>query len=173
MSNIKEIPSYNKIPQKTEKFINKLTNYLSEEEIILYGSILRSDYVYNKSDIDIAIFTNNESSTIYKLAAFLHTKQNNFNNIIWKLKNNIIYGYKIKCDKIAGINCEISIYNTSFKDVLIEEYTRPNNWSLITYILLFILKFFHYTIPILSQKYYSYLKRTIMKNNKGSEFLLL
>jgi hypothetical protein len=137
----------------------------------------RSDYVHNKSDIDIAIFTDNEYSTITKLQHFLHVKRNAFDKVIWKLDGKMIYGYKIKCEKYMDIKCEIAIYNNDFKNILIKEISQYNSVPPHIAILLFILKTMYYTFPIISQQTYSSYKRyifnEIMLQKKNTVFLLL
>ena len=49
-------------------FFNNLSAYINTP-IYFYGSIRRGDYLQGYSDIDTAIFTDNESSTIYPLLA--------------------------------------------------------------------------------------------------------
>ena len=108
-------------PEHVKIFFKKLQEYL-ETDLYFYGSVTRSDYVPGKSDIDVAIFTDNEHSIISKLQHVLHVKRNEFKKVVWKLNGNMIYGYKIKCDEYVDINCEISIYNNEFKKVLLDEY---------------------------------------------------
>jgi predicted nucleotidyltransferase len=166
----------NDLPQKIKDFFIKMRNYI-DDELYFYGSVTRSDYVPGKSDIDVAIFTDNESSTISKLQHFLHVKRNAFEKLIWKLNGTMIYGYKIKCDKYTDINCEIAIYNNEFKEVLIDEFVKPTqNASIIITILLHIVKLFYYKIPLLPTQTYIYLKRTILNDlmgKKDSIFYLL
>ena len=56
----------NNLTQNEEVFFENLSLYI-DKEIYFYGSIWRHDYIKGKSDIDIDIFTDNESSTIQKL----------------------------------------------------------------------------------------------------------
>ena len=85
----------NDLPQKTKDFFKKMENYL-DTELFFYGSVTRSDYIPGKSDIDIAVFTDNENSIISKLQHFVHVKRSDFDKVIWKLDGNMIYGYKLK-----------------------------------------------------------------------------
>jgi predicted nucleotidyltransferase len=147
-------------PPNLKKFFYNLQEYL-DEELYFYGSVNRSDYVHGKSDIDVAIFTDNEYSVISKLQHFLHVKREAFDKIIWKLYGKIIYGYKIKCDKYVDSKCEIVIYNNDFKNILMEEMQASNKIPLFISILIYILKTFYYTIPILNEKIYSACKRYI------------
>ena len=163
------------LPNNLKKYFHKLSDYL-DAKLYFYGSITRGDYIPGKSDIDIAIFTDNEYSMMAKLQHFLHVKKSNFNKIVWKLNNHMIYGYKIKCKKYTGIDCEICIYNNYFKDVLLDDYRYGMNPSPIMFLFLYILKIFYYTIPILPKKTYLTIKKKtydIVSKHKISEFLVL
>lgn len=163
-------------PNEVKQFFKRLENYL-DTDLYFYGSVNRSDYVHGKSDIDVAIFTDNEYSVMNKLQHFLHVKRNAFDKVVWKLKGEMIYGYKIKCDKYIDIRCEIAIYNNDFKNTLLKEYRQYNVIPLYISILLFILKTMHYTFPILSEKTYAAYKRVIfneiMLKKKNTVFFLL
>lgn len=64
----------NRLTQNEKIFFDNLSNYI-DKKIYFYGSIQRPDYIKGKSDIDIDIFTDNESSTIQKLCNFLNKKK--------------------------------------------------------------------------------------------------
>lgn len=145
-------------PKDIKDFFKRLENYL-DTDLYFYGSVNRSDYVHGKSDIDIAIFTDNEYSVMNKLQHFLHVKRNAFDKVIWKLYGNMVYGYKIICDKYIDIKCEIAIYNNNFKEIILNEIKLYNSVPIYMSILLFILKSFYYTFPIISKKKYSDYKR--------------
>ena len=166
----------NDFDPKLKKFFINLQNYL-DTTLYFYGSVNRPDYVHNKSDIDVAIFTDNEYSTMTKLQHYLHLKPVAFDKIVWKLNGAIIYGYKIKCDKYINSKCEIAIYNNVFKEILLKDMCKYNSIPFHIGILLFILKTLHYTFPILSSKTYSAYKRVIfnrlMVNKQDTVFFLL
>jgi len=161
------------LPKKVQHFFKKIEESL-DTKLFFYGSVTRSDYIPDKSDIDVAIFSNNEYSDMSKLQHILVVKKENFIKVVWKLNGNIIYGYKIK---VKNLNCEISIFNNDFKEILIEEYTRPNkNQSIIIFCLIYLLKLFYYQIPIIPKKNYIETKRYIMNNlicKKESIYILL
>ncbi len=163
-------------PRDVKDFFYQLENYL-DTELYFYGSVNRSDYVHNKSDIDVAIFTDNEYSIMTKLQHFLHVNPNSFDKVAWKLDGHMVYGYKIKCDKYIDIKCEIAIYNNNFKHILFKEIKQYDTVPIHVSILLFILKSLHYTFPIISKKTYLAYKRyifnTIMFDKRENEFLLL
>jgi len=166
----------NELQKKTKDFFKKMQDYL-DTQLYFYGSVTRSDYVPDKSDIDVAIFTDNEASIISKLQHYLHVKRDAFQKVVWKLNGTMLYGYKIKCEEYVGINCEISIYNNDFKPLLLDEYTKPiKNDSWIIFILLYLTKLFYYKIPLLSKDTYNNLKRKILNElieQKESVFVVL
>ena len=163
-------------PKELKNFYRGLENYL-DTSLYFYGSVNRPDYVHNKSDIDVAIFTDNEYSTMAKLQHYLHVKKNAFDKVVWKLEGKMIYGYKIKCDKYINAKCEIAIYNNEFKEVLLADMRQYSVIPPHIGFLLFILKTLHYTVPLLSEKNYSAYKRILfnklMVDKKDTVFLLL
>lgn len=163
-------------PTSIKNFFKQLETYL-DVELYFYGSVNRDDYIHNKSDIDIAIFTDNEHSTIAKLQHFLHVKKNAFDKIVWKLEGKMIYGYKIKCEKYINLKCEIAIYNNDFKPILLNEISMYNIIPYHIAILLFVLKTIYHTFSIISKKTYMSYKRYIfnelMIQKKDTVFLLL
>lgn len=163
-------------PEDLKNFFIDLQNYL-DTELYFYGSVNRSDYVHGKSDIDVAIFTDNEYSTISKLQHFLHVKREAFDKIVWKLDGHMIYGYKIKCDKYIDSKCEIAIYNNDFKKILLDEMKKYDTIPFYIAILLSIIKTLYYTFPILNLKTYMKYKRYIFNDlylrKKNTVFFLL
>jgi predicted nucleotidyltransferase len=157
------------LPKKVKEYFYKLQDYL-DTQLYFYGSVTRSDYIHGKSDIDLAIFSDNEYSTISKLQHYLHVKRNNFEKVVWKLNGQMIYGFKVKCGEDIGLNCEIAIYNNIFKYTLLKEFDRPNdNQPIYVFVLLYILKLFYYRIPLLSKNTYTRIKRYIMNELMGQK----
>ncbi len=169
----------NKIPEKNLMFLNELSNYL-DTKFIYYGSVQRSDYLPQKSDIDIAIFTHNEYSIMSKMKTYLHITGRNFKKFVWKLHDKhrtIVYGYKIKYNNPEkDIIVEFTIYNEKFKSDLIKEYKKKIVLPFYSSIMLYIIKILFYKLHIISGKWYSYLKRKILSLSVGTpddEFLIL
>jgi predicted nucleotidyltransferase len=164
------------LPKSVKDFFNKLSQYL-DTELYFYGSINRSDYIHGKSDIDIAIFTDNENSTIAQLQHFLHVKRDAFDKVVWKLNGKMIYGYKIKCEKNIDIKCEIAIYNNDYKGILLDEFKTYNYVPFHLAILLFLLKTLHYTLPLISKKTYMsykvYIFNKLLLNKKDTVFFVI
>jgi len=172
MNNIRE-----DLPRTIKDFFYNLKNLL-DTELYFYGSINRPDYIHGKSDIDVAIFTDNEYSIINKLQYLLHAKKDDFKKVVWKLEGVIVYGFKIKCDPdlLDGAECEISIYNNDFKETVLSDINKTNIVPILILIFLYILKIFYYTIPIISRDTYAKIKRFIFNkylNKRNSEFLLV
>lgn len=154
-------------PPDVKLFFIRLQQYL-DTDLYFYGSSVRADYQVGKSDIDVAVFTDNESSTMAKLQVFLRVSRSDFEKVVWKVHDDtIVYGFKIKCEHVPHhvkepLNCEIAIYNNNFKDILIKDF-YPNIPYIITLILI-VLKTFHYTIPLLPKSVYTVVKRFLFNN---------
>lgn len=163
----------NDLPNNIKVFFTNLKNYL-ETDLFFYGSVTRGDYIPGKSDIDLAIFTDNVESILSKLQHFLKIKRNEIDTVLWKLNGKMIYGYKVKID---DINAEIAVYNDEYKDILVDEFNRPiTNKTLLTTVLLLLLKLFYYQIPLLPKKMYIESKRYVlneMMGKKESVFFLM
>ena len=61
----------NVLPENVKFFFNNLSDVL-DTKLLFFGSVQRDDYFPGKSDIDVAIFTDNVKSTISKLQHYLH-----------------------------------------------------------------------------------------------------
>ena len=148
----------NKLPDATNHFLTNLSDYL-QTPLYFYGSIQRYDYYHGHSDIDIDIFTDNESSTIEKLCNFLHIKKSEFRKSLYKLHSTVVRGYKTKYkDDHNGIEVEISIYNNNYKNLVLEEHSKAKNMPLHISIILLIVKFCYYNLGIISTDTYKILK---------------
>jgi hypothetical protein len=143
----------NDLPKKVKDFLYKLGDYL-DTDLYYYGSINRPDYHHGKSDIDIAIFTDNFNSTLSKLQHILHVEKNDFDKVKWILNDTKINGYKIKCEKFIDIKCEIAIYDNSQKNIVLQDLKQYNYVPWYIQSSLYILKTLHYTFPIISTKSY-------------------
>ena len=156
------IPSV--LPPNLQKYFIELKNYL-DSDLYFYGSVIRNDYVKNKSDVDLCIFTDNEQSVLNKLKFYLHLESKNIKKIIKKMEKNsiVMYGYKISF-KIDDIRCEIFVHNEKFKDMLLNEMQAPLRAPFYLNIFLYILKLFHYIIPLLSVETYKTIKNYYINN---------
>lgn len=157
-----------RLTDKQKHFFNDLSIHINEP-IYFYGSIYRTDYIPGKSDIDIDIFTDNESSTIQKLCNFLNIKKSQFRKSLNKIGSTVARGYKAKYkDDRNNIEVEISLYNNKYKNLVLEDHSKAKNMPLYISIILLIVKFCYYNLGILSEDVYKVLKLNLV--NPGSEY---
>ena len=168
----------NKLTSEQIKFFKKLSNYL-DTKLYYYGSIQRKDYFPGTSDIDVCIFTDNNTETKYKLISFLGLKKNEYKKIIFKLhkSNKMVYGYKIKYkNETTKINVEFSIYNEKDKEHVLTEHNSKKDLPFYILWLLIIVKFFYYNLEILPKSIYYKCKRFIMNymvEGEDTEFVII
>lgn len=159
----------NDLPPNVKDFFYKLSEYL-DTKMLYYGSVQRSDYVPGKSDIDVDIFTENEESIIYKMQHFLGVSKKDFKAIVWIINDQPTHGYKLMYkNPEEKIVAEFSIYNEKFKDLIIKEHTKKFVLPFYISIILSILKFFFYTVPIIPAKSYRETKRFLLTKGIGEE----
>lgn len=161
-----------------KRYFETLSDYL-ELKLYYFGSIQRNDYFPESSDIDVDIFTSNESSTLYKIQSFLKIDKNEIKKFLYRLQksNTLVSGYKIKIKKPEhSFFAELSIYNERFKDLVLEEHQRK--FILPWYIssLLIILKFVYYKINILPKELYEKWKNFLIQkciDGAKADFIVL
>jgi hypothetical protein len=150
-----------------KQFFNSFSQYINQT-LYFYGSIKRSDFIQGKSDIDIDLFTENQSSTIQLVCNFLHIKRSDVKKFVYKINSNMVYGYKVKYeDKNIGIKMEISIYNIKYKKIILEDRKYSECLPFYIIFVLYIIKFLFYNLNIISKKSYKRFKRFLM--NPGDE----
>lgn len=155
-------------------FFNNLSRYI-DTYIYFYGSIRRGDYLQGYSDIDIAIFTDNESSTITKILTFLSLQKSKVKKIIYNPdKSNkshvLIKGYKLMYKNFEkGLVVEISVYNNKYKEYVLYENASKIELPIYIICILSIVKILYYRLNLISEKTYKQYKRSILnvvvKNN--------
>lgn len=146
------------------EFLDNLSKSL-DTNLYFFGSIQRYDYYPKQSDIDIDIFSDNIESTKYKLYSFLSNNSPNnqdvtFKSFILKIKNtHIINGYKVSYKNIPH-KCflEINLFDTKYKDIVLEEHNFKTFLPLHIIVLFAILKLFHYNLSLISVNNYRYCK---------------
>jgi hypothetical protein len=159
----------NDLPPNVKDFFYKLSEYL-DTKMLYYGSVQRSDYVPGKSDIDVDIFTENEESIIYKMQHFLGLSKKDFKPIVWIIDDKPTHGYKLMYkNPQEKIVAEFSIYNEKFKELVIKEHTKKFVLPIHITIVLSILKFFFYTVPIIPGKTYREYKRFLLSRGIGED----
>jgi hypothetical protein len=156
-----------RLTDKQKIFLDSFSQYIGES-LHFYGSIKRADFIPGKSDIDIDIFSDNPSSTIQLICNFLNVKRSDVKKFVYKIKNNMVYGYKAKYnDELDNIKLEISIYNSKYKKFVLYDHNYGEQLPLYIIFTLYIIKFFFYNLQIISKKTYKRCKRFLM--NQGDE----
>ena len=153
----------NKLSEKVQLFFKELSDYL-ELKIIFFGSVQRADYMPGHSDIDVDLFTENLSSTLYKMQSYFHVSKKKFKKFIWKLQNGrVAYGYKYMYkrpkEKFA---VEFSIYDEKFKEDVLQEHRRKMVVPFYISWLLLVLKFFYYQLGWMDKKTFKKYKSFIL-----------
>ena len=140
--------------------------YQNAVKMELFGSLTRKDYYYGKSDGDAIIITKNIDHTSYQLNSFIR----NHRSIEGKKRKLVYYGLdkdKIEC---SGLLHKVNIHGNNFDIVLIEENDYENHIQLVKptfhfllYIVMSIIKFFYYQVPIIPQWLYIESKAFLFK----------
>ena len=144
----------NKLDPSVRNFLKNLSEYLNTK-LYFYGSVQRNDYILNKSDIDINIFTDNIESTVLKLSHYLNVPKSKFKKTFLIIYKDDIYKYKTAGYKIYYTSpnlispIEFAIYNEKDKEQLIEITKEKFNVPLLISFLLMVIKFFFYTVQII------------------------
>ena len=166
----------NELTPYSKHFFNNLGNYL-DTKIYFFGSIQRRDYFPRSSDIDVDIFTDNESSTIMKIQNLLSIDRRDVHKFIYMLPNcnRLVRGTKIQhVDKENNFSTEILVFNDIYKD----DVTREHNSKIILPFhiswLLVLLKYVFYDLELISKKMYASLKRRLLNgSNSNTEFIVV
>lgn len=145
-------------------YFSNLQKYL-DTELYFYGSIKRSDYFQQGSDIDITVITDNINSTLSKLQNYLNIKKTEIKKIYQKFyirSKSIVVGYKIKYeDKERNFSFDILIYDEKYRKSVLENLNDINNLPGYMVVILIIIKILYYSLGIISKDIYLYLKNAI------------
>jgi predicted nucleotidyltransferase len=169
----------NVLPENVKKFFNNLTDVL-DTKLLFFGSVQRADYFPGKSDIDVAVFSDNVKSTIYKLQYYLHLNKEEFRRFIWRLndhKRTLVNGYKVMYKSADGnFASEFSVYNQKYKHLILEEHIKKTDLPFYVTCILILVKILFYKMNVISEKTFGYLKKKIMSVVIGlpdDEFLVI
>jgi hypothetical protein len=130
------------------------------------GSITRSDYIKDKSDLDIEIFTDNINTPKIKIEYLFDYYQRKDKNsfIVFEINNVKISGYKYYFqDKQRGIRFDFTIYNLASKNTVLYHRNIEKNIPYLFSIFLFMIKFLYYHLHIISNTTYSNFKKIFWK----------
>ena len=141
----------NRLTERNYYFLKRFQEYIGTE-LLFFGSIKRCDFLFNHSDIDIAIITDNIEETIIKLKHFLNIDNRKMRKIIQKFnkESNIVYGYKTNYDDIDNkLSLEIVIYDKKYNKQVLKSINNTNNFPLYIYYFLLFIKIIYYNLNII------------------------
>jgi len=160
-----------KLTPRQYMFFNHLSMYI-DKDLYFYGSIARADYIASKSDIDLAIFTDNDMSTIYQLCNVLNIKKNEFKKTVYRIGETVVHGFKVRyADPSREIETEISVYDDKYKSLVIQDQKRSDSLPFYVTFLLYIVKILFYDLHIISKKGYKRVKRFLMSADGEVNFI--
>ncbi len=168
----------NKLTQYETFFFNNLKQYI-DTPLYFYGSIQRSDYISQQSDIDVDIFTNNEKLVMLKLQNLLNLNSSDFIRVIYNIDklNVVVRGYKVAyIDTENKLKVEFAIFNEKYKDAILFEHQSKFNVPYLLSLILIFFKILHYNLSILPLEYYRKIKKFLINtcyDNNQSQFLTL
>ena len=162
---------FKKLPYEIQKFYTAIEDYLNID-IHFYGSILRDDYHYKYSDIDIIFFIKNHyiySDVIDKLLDhFNRNKIKDNNKIIIKIfelsveLNNYTYKGILINYKSDKLRTDFSIYYEKYKTkILINNLQKTYTIHPLQLYLLKYLKYFTNELKIIKIEHYNIIKNEL------------
>jgi hypothetical protein len=154
----------NKLSNYQSNFFRRLSHYL-DTKLYFFGSVQRADYFPEASDIDVDIFTENESSTITKMMNFLNVPRDDFKHFVWKLNVNgeLAHGHKIMYKEPQhAMAVEFSIYNQKLKSAILYEHQQKSVIPFYATCSLVFIKYLFYRMNIIPANWYTQMKRFIL-----------
>ena len=163
----------NKFTPNQLAFFEHLSTYI-DKDLYFYGSITRCDYLPGKSDIDIAIFSDQEQSTIYQISNVLNVKIQDFKKVVYRIDDVVVQGFKLRyADLYKGVETEISVYSDRYKSVVLQDLRRTETMPLYITIILYVVKVLYYDLQIISKKGYKKAKQFLMNQDNQNNFIEL
>jgi hypothetical protein len=154
----------NKLTPYQISFFDRLRRYLNTK-LYFFGSIQRYDYFPGSSDIDVDIFTDNESATIVQMMNFLHVERDDFKRFVWKLNVNgeLAKGYKLMYkEPERNLAVEFSIYNEIYKPAVLYEHSQKSVIPFYASGMLIFIKILFYNLGLIPGAWYTQFKKFIL-----------
>ena len=127
--------------------------------LYFFGSITRGDYIKDKSDLDVEIFTDNFDSILLQIENLLDYKKKRY-YIIFEINNIPFSGYKYYFeDTKLNICFDFTIYNTACKTIILQHRNIEKNIPYLLVVFLIIIKTLYYHLDIINKNTYSYIKK--------------
>jgi predicted nucleotidyltransferase len=153
-------------------FLSNLRTFMNEP-LYFYGSILRGDYLPGLSDIDVLLFSDDDTNDSKKLVRYfkhLRSKEQD-DNVHIKLSRfvyhskeikRIISGYKVMYQDLEkAIPIEITIYNKEHKNLILHEQQKKADLSFWVIWFLIIFKTLAYKYRVISEDIFKVVKEKL------------
>ncbi len=168
----------NRLSNKSNNILHGVEQYL-DKPIFMYGSVQRYDYVLNRSDIDVDIFTDNETQTSVRLQHYLNIPKNRVSRIILKIDDSdtVITGTKMTyvAQNSESGSIEFMIFDCKYKTEVLNFHLSKCVIPMFATVILVILKFAYYRMRIIPIDYFknikNYVMNNCMRNNKNATFI--
>jgi len=150
-----------KLDKKEYDFFYKMKEQL-DLPFYFIGSITRSDFIKGKSDLDIEVFTENITSTRYKVEyLFNYYKQiKEPKYIVFKINGTPISGYKYYF-KNKDISFDFTVYKKECQKILLHQRNIDMNIPFVLSIFLITIKYLYYYLNIISNSQYTFIKKNL------------
>jgi hypothetical protein len=143
-------------------YFSQLQTYL-DLTLFFIGSIARSDYFQNNSDIDIEVFSDNIASSKFKidnLFSYYNVQINKF--IVFKIKDMSVSGCKYSVyDKQYNIHFDLTLYKKKCQNMILYYRNMEINIPFFFKFILIILKCLRYYLNIIDSYQYSRIKKKL------------
>lgn len=162
MKNIEDIK--NNLREYDYYFLKNIQQYINTE-LYFYGSVARFDYFPGKSDIDAIVITENVHSIVKLLQNHLNIKKDAIEKTINYMDDakSMSYAYKLNyVDLDNNLSLEIFVYDEKYREKLMHDIEKKNNLPFYVICVLYIIKTMTYTLRILSDEQFKYIKNTFI-----------
>ena len=136
-----------------------------ELPLFFIGSITRKDYIADRSDIDIEVFSDNVKSTKVKIECLFnyYSKKDENKFIVFKINNVAFSGYKYSYSTLGKDNhFDLTLYKKVCQPELLYNRNIETNLNFFAVIFFSVIKFLHYNLNVINitgDKNYSNLKK--------------
>jgi hypothetical protein len=168
----------NQLPSPVQQYIHRLSHQLQLQPYY-YGSVQRLDYFPGLSDVDIAYFTDNVSSSLSTLSYALDVKVSDIKGFLTLLssdktgKKQMIRGHKIGVfEPETNVYIEISLFQEKDKDIVLEYKNKDIHLPLYIVYTFMILKCISYYTIFLPLPVFNQIKNQILNQYHGNHSTL-
>jgi hypothetical protein len=148
-----------KLNKKQYEYFLELSNIL-ELPLFFNGSITRIDFVKDKSDFDIAVFSDNITFTKMKIEYLFRNLDVKPKFLFFFINDNPISSYKYALtNKENDIFFDIMMYNKNSLSLMLQQMDAETNAPFYIIIIFIIIKFLHYNLYLINGEIYYFLKQ--------------